>query len=234
MVLLINLFLGTVTAEPFYQEPPIHITFDSDQPGQFPSGWISRNGKEMLQIYSVQIEGGKKYLHADARNIAAQIGYEKKWVLKDFPVLNWQWRAIHFPDNTNEHNKNSNDSVLGIYVVFGRWAFIKTIKYIWSDTLPAGTILTSPTHSRTKIVVIQSGRMLKDQWVTEKRNVLADYRLLFGDGDQDETPTARGIAILTDSDNSHTHAIGDYADTWASQAEEKHPATIPSKPSPPD
>jgi hypothetical protein len=45
-------------------------------------------------------------------------------------------------------------------------------------------------------------------WVAEERNVFEDYRKLFDDSDT--SPTARGIALLTDSDNTGTRAVGDY------------------------
>jgi hypothetical protein len=46
------------------------------------------------------------------------------------------------------------------------------------------------------------------KWVTEERNVLADYRSIFGEGEKN--PAAKGIALLTDSDNTNTRAVGDY------------------------
>ncbi len=86
--------------------------------GKFPSGWKSMNGNGAARIYSVKAEGEHTFLHADAPAMAVQVGTEHSWALKDLPVLQWQWRAILFPDNTNERDKNRNDSVLAIYVSF--------------------------------------------------------------------------------------------------------------------
>ncbi|MGA3174423.1 MAG: DUF3047 domain-containing protein, partial [Syntrophorhabdales bacterium] len=55
--------------------------------------------------------------------------------------------------------------------------------------------------------VVRSGRAQAGMWITERRDVLADYRRLFG---ENKSPVARGIAILTDSDNTHSRAVGDY------------------------
>lgn len=193
-------------------QTPIRITFATDEVGQFPSSWQSRNGNAG-DVYSVRAEGGKKFLHADAKEVALQIGYESRWPLKDYPRLRWRWRPILFPSNTDERKKDGNDSALGLYVILSRWPFIKSIKYIWSDTLPAGTSFSSPFLKSAKIVVLRSGRAEMGTWVTEMRDVLADYQQLFGDGDG--TPVAEGIAILTDADNTNSHAIGDYADMEA-------------------
>jgi len=188
---------------------PINITFQINESGKFPSGWTSMNGNGATKIYTIRTEAGLVFLHADAQATAVQIGTEHKWVLKDFPVLQWQWRAVLFPDGTNEREKYRNYSVLAVYVVFGHLPFINTIKYIWSDTIPVGTVFTSPTANNTKIIVIRSGRMQANMWITEKRDVLSDYRLIFGEKEKD--PIATGIVILTDSDNTVTHAIGDYS-----------------------
>jgi hypothetical protein len=49
----------------------------------------------------------------------------------------------------------------------------------------------------------------------EKRDVLSDCKQLFGD--KEKNPVVTGIGILTDSDNTNTHAIGElwlYSDPW--------------------
>jgi len=102
-----------------------------------------------------------------------------------------------------------------VYVVFGGWPIPSSIKYVWSDTLPVGETFDSPHSSKTKVVVVRSGRSMIGKWVTEERNVLADYRGLFGEGENN--PTAKGIALLTDSDNTNTRAVGDYSDITISR-----------------
>jgi hypothetical protein len=207
-VLILLVALTVSAAQPLPPKLPIHITFQTDEVGKFPSGWTSMDGNAAAKIYSVKTEGEHTFLHADAPAMAVQVGTEHSWALKDLPVLQWQWRAILFPDNTNERDKNRNDSVLAVYVAFGHLPFINTIKYVWSDTIPVGTTFTSPTASNTKIIVIRSGRVQINTWVTEKRDVFSDYKQLFGE--KEKNPVATGIIILTDSDNTNTHAIGDY------------------------
>jgi hypothetical protein len=193
-----------------FAQSPINLSFGADEIGKFPSGWLSLDGTNAARVYSVQAEGEKKLLHADSKGSAIQIGYSKKWALKEFPVLQWQWRAVLFPVGSNEQEKSRNDTVLGLYVVFGNWPFIRTIKYIWSDTLPVGLSFNSTFAKGTKIIIVRSGRSLMGTWVKEKRDVLSDYHQLFGEGDKN--PVASGIAVLTDSDHTNSAAIGDYAD----------------------
>ena len=208
LVCLACLLLPLVCAWPASAEPPIRVSFQSDEVGKPPHGWVSKS-KDPGEVYSVQVEGEKKYLRADAQDVSVQLGYEKRWPLGEYPILQWQWRAMLFPTHSDERKKAGGDSALGLYVVFGHWPLFRSIKYIWSDTLPVGESFNSPFSSRARIVVLRSGRTLIGTWVTERRDVLSDYRRLFDDR---ATPVATGIGVLTDSDNTHSRAIGDYAD----------------------
>ncbi len=208
MLVALSLVLCVPWSCPALAQSAIHISFEGFEMGEPPPGWVSRNGN-IGDVYTVQEEGGKKFLHADARGTAVQIGFEAKWSLKEHPLLEWQWRALILPDKGDEMKKATNDSVLGLYVVFGRQPFIKTVKYVWSTTLPVGLSLESPFSSRTRMIVLESGDAFMGKWVSERRDVLADYRRLFG---KDDAPVTRGIAILTDADNTASRACGDYGD----------------------
>jgi hypothetical protein len=211
-----KLFFAVLSALIFLDTPSLFaqslftLNFENDEAGKFPTGWSSRDKENMGRVYSVRAEDGHRFLHADAQGISVQIGYEKTWNLKEFPILRWRWRALVFPEGSDERKKSGNDNVLSVYVVFGGWPIPSSIKYTWSDTLPAGTVFDSPLSGKTKIIVVRSGRSMAGNWVAEERNVLADYRSLFGEGEKN--PSARGILLLTDSDNTMTRAAGDYDD----------------------
>ncbi len=210
LVLITAMFilLSSLWTSTAFSQSLIRITFCDDEPGKFPSGWTSQDKINMARVYSVKAEEGAKFLHADSTGQAVQIMYEKRFALNDFPMLRWRWRAVTFPEGSNERERNGNDSVLGVYVVFSYWP-VRAIKYIWSDTLPEGSSFDSPHSSRAKIVVVASGRESSGTWVTEKRNLLEDYRSFFGE--TDKNPVSKGIGILTDADNTHSHAVGDYS-----------------------
>lgn len=189
---------------------PVKLDFQSESVGKFPKGWSSKDEKNMAKVYSVAVEGENKFLHASANSISVTIGYDTQWNLIDYPKLSWRWRPVIIPVGTNEREKSGNDNVLGVYVVFGGLPVPKTIKYIWSETLPVGTKLNSPFSSKTKMLVVRSGKESIGEWHSEERNVLDDYRALFGE--PSAKPTAKGIAVLTDSDNTGGRAVGDYDD----------------------
>ncbi len=206
--LLLLLLLLFAKPPELFAQTLFNVDFQKDEPGKSPSGWSSQEPEKMARVYKVQAEKGNRFLRADARRASIQIGYESKWDVKKYPVLSWKWRAVVFPEHSNERKKSANDSVLGVYAVFGGWPVPSSIKYIWSDTLPAGVSFDSPHSGKTKIIVVRSGRGMMEKWVSENRDVLADYRKLFGDGEKD--PVFRGIAVLTDSNETNSRAVGDY------------------------
>jgi hypothetical protein len=56
--------------------------------------------------------------------------------------------------------------------------------------------------------VVESGPSKLNQWVSEERNILEDYKKAFGQ----EPPMISGIAIMTDADNTGESAIAYYGD----------------------
>jgi hypothetical protein len=176
--------------------------------GEFPPDWHVREeaGKA---AYSVQEEGGLRFLRADAKGLGIQAGRKFEWDLQAYPVLAWSWRPRQFPEGADERNAKTNDSVLAVYGVFPHWipGTVRGMKYIWSAVVPQGTHLTS-SGGRTQVRVLQTGTEGKDRWVEERVNVLEDFKKHFKTG---SVPTPEGIAVLTDADDAGSHARGDYA-----------------------
>jgi hypothetical protein len=57
-----------------WAESPFHLTFGADEVGKFLSGWTSLDGQNTPKIYSIQAEGGKKFIHAHSRGSVALRG----------------------------------------------------------------------------------------------------------------------------------------------------------------
>ena len=77
-----------------------------------------------------------------------------------------------------------------------------TLMYVWCNQRAPGTVITSPRSSRIRKLVVESGAAHLDQWLDYQRDIRADYIKAFG-----EPPGALvGVAIMTDSDNTHTTA----------------------------
>lgn len=76
------------------------------------------------------------------------------------------------------------------------------LMYVWSNDLPVGTVVHNPRTDRIRKIVVESGPQRLRQWLRYERNLRADFELAFG-----EAPgLLKSIAIMTDSDNTHSQA----------------------------
>ena len=185
-------------------------TFDSYAVGSFPTRWDVRGDEdEARTIYTiVEAEEGNRFLRAHTEQQDIQIGLNKEFEPKKFPVLQWRWRVSQIPSGGDERAKRTNDSAAAVYVVFDSTLIPRAIKYVWSATLPVGTKFDSPVYWRAKVVVLQSGPQSDGEWRQETINFYQDYKTLFGF----EPGEVQGIAVLTDSDVTRSVAEADYDD----------------------
>lgn len=159
-------------------------------------------------VYIVKEDGGNKFLHAsDDKDISVQVFKRFVWDTKAYPNFSWRWRAVTLPKGADENNGRPNDSVCGIYVTFGGYTG-NAIKYVWSSTLPAGTVVEKKP-GKFYIIVVDSGEGSAGSWQTRSVNVMEDYKRIFK-ADPKDTPD--GFGLLTDGNATHTPAVCDYDD----------------------
>jgi hypothetical protein len=181
--------------------------FSAGKVGELPPGWKLR-ADEGRGVYSIQEEGGRRYLHAASQGLGIQAAKEITWDLARYPVLAWSWRPVEFPTGGDERNSKTNDSALAVYGVFPhRMGSVRSVKYVWSAVVPIGTRLNS-NMGLTQVRVLRTGTENKGRWTDERVNLLDDYRKYFSASD---TPKPAGIAVLTDADDTKSRAQGDYA-----------------------
>jgi hypothetical protein len=198
------LFLGGPV---FAEECVVLEDFSKGAVGELPPGWKLRKD-EGRGVYSIQEEGGRRFLRAGSRGIGIQAAKEFPWDLAKYPVLAWSWRPVEFPAGSDERQSKQNDSALAVYAVFPHTsASLKSVKYIWSAVVPAGTHLSS-SMGLAQVRVLRSGTEGKGRWTDERVNVLEDYQKYFKTSD---APRPAGIAVLTDADDTKSQAQGDYA-----------------------
>ncbi|MGH7356765.1 MAG: DUF3047 domain-containing protein [Candidatus Rokuibacteriota bacterium] len=200
--------LGAAVAGAQAPECVVIDDFARAKVGAFPTDWKPRKDSG-LTVYTVLEETGFRFLRADAKGLGIQAVRQFEWNLAQYPLLVWQWRPREFPKGGDERESDTNDSALAVYlfVPYSRIAGPKAVKYVWSEKVPAGTILSS-NFGLTQVRVLRTGRPPGDDWVEERVNALADYKQLFKES---ETPTPAGIGVLTDSDDTRSRAQGDYA-----------------------
>ncbi len=213
---LILLALFILTPAIFYPQDLLVVDrFRVEDKGKFPFGWEAVKGKQKEKardIYKVVVEGENAFLYAHSKCDSVTIGKKMEIDISKYPILRWRWRVDKLPEGADERYKETGDSAAGIYVYFPsgfrKWN-PKAIKYVWSATeLPKGSVTKSPYASRTKIVILENRFSPLGKWIEERVNIKRDYERFFGK----KLKKAKGIGIMTDTDNTRSEAIAYYDD----------------------
>ena len=122
--------------------------------------------------------------------------------LKRTPYLEWEWKVTVLPTGGNFTSSEADDQAAQLLVVFPKTFFErrKVITYIWDPTAPKGATApgAGPIYLHVKAIVVESGYGKIDKWLIEKRNVVEDFRAVFG-----VTPE-RVVAIRMQINSQHT------------------------------
>ena len=176
--------------------------------------WGGHKTKKEDVYYRILREVDNHYLSAKTKGGAVDFGREAKVTfrgreinasLRLFRNLRWRWRVHDFPEGSDETDDDKNDSAAAVRLVFGTNMFAKRLKYIWSATLPKGTVIKGWNQYT---IVLRSGTGDLGKWVWEEVNAYQDYRRLFGG---DPRPVDF-LSLLTDSNNTKTTVAADYDD----------------------
>jgi hypothetical protein len=171
--------------------------------------WQEKVFKGRTEYRVVRDETGH-VLMAESRGAASGLILEKEIDLEEFPILSWRWKVENILEKGDARRKEGDDYAARIYVIFPHWFFPKTrsINYIWANKLPQGAIVPNPFTSNAVMVAVESGEEKVGEWVDESRDVLADYRWIFGE----DPPEAGAVAVMTDTDNTGGSAVAWYDD----------------------
>ncbi|MEX0771497.1 MAG: DUF3047 domain-containing protein [Balneolaceae bacterium] len=165
-------------------------------------------------------EDGSPVITATSQNAISSLTTPMTGDPHEFQWLEWEWKIGSVLEKGNLREKDGDDYVARVYVTFDydpsnlglgdriKYRFFKTftsfeiplrsLNYIWANKADVGTIAESPFTDWVRYIAVQSGNERAGEWQTERRNILEDYREVFGE----EPPPISGITIMTDSDNT--------------------------------
>lgn len=170
------------------------------------SGWESKSFKGATD-YRLVKEDGKTVVKATSHDSASGMIRKIRFQPSKHRYLRWRWKITDTIKTGDEKLKSGDDYAARVYVVFpGRYFWqMKAINYIWANKLAKGNFLPSVYAADSKMVAVESGNGKAGQWLNEERDLLTDYRVMFGA----DPPEAEAIAIMTDTDNT-----GGAAEAW--------------------
>jgi hypothetical protein len=172
-------------------------------------GWETKSFKGATE-YSLVRDDGRTVVKAISKGTASGLIKKVKLDPNSFRYLRWSWKIAGIVKNGDETTKAGDDYAARVYVVFpGRFFWqTKAINYIWANRMARSEAIPNAFTSHAMMLAVESGPERAGQWLTEERDILADYRRLFG-----EEPRELGaIAIMTDTDNTGGEATAWYGD----------------------
>ncbi len=157
--------------------------------------------------FTVVDNNGRRVLHLRSKDETSTVSHDIKGKvkLKETPILEWSWKVVTLPKGADSRSKHTDDQAAQLYVAWPRFPQAvrsRIIGYIWDTTAPQGLFVESEKTSTVTYVVVRSGPGELGKWLTERRNVVEDYRKIYGE--EPDNPGAVSIAI--DSDDTHSTA----------------------------
>ena len=210
---------------------PAKITaapFSGMEPGDVPPVWRETGFRQRDRTrYRLVEKDGDVVLAASSTAAVAGLATELKVDPMEFPFLTWRWKVGNLLQNSDLTKREGDDFPARVYVIFdydrrrlplgtrmkmsmarllyGAEIPAAALCYVWDSTAPEETFAPNAYTDRIQMIVVRSGPDQVNQWVTETRNVLADYQKAFGE----PPPMISGIAVATDTDDT-----GESAEAW--------------------
>jgi hypothetical protein len=176
-----------------------------------PDGWKPQNwGTPHYQNLTIVEDGGRRALYMKSVNDSTTMNKEIKGKvhLKDTPVLEWDWKSIVLPKGANSCKKATDDQAGQVFVVWPRFpeqVRSRIIGYVWDTTQPAGTTCKSEKTGTVTYVVVRSGPADLNKWISEKRNVVDDFKKIYGEAPDD--PAVLSLSIDSNDTNTSSEVM---------------------------
>jgi hypothetical protein len=172
-------------------------------------GWEIKSFKGSTD-YSLVRDDGHTVVKAISRGTASGLFKKVELDPRSFRYLRWSWKVSGTVKNGDETIKAGDDYAARVYVVFpGRFFWqTRANNNNWANPQARGDAIPNAFTPHAMMLAVESGPERAGQWLTEERDILADYRRLFGD----EPHGIGAIAIMTDTDNTGGEATAWYGD----------------------
>lgn len=177
-----------------------------------PAGWQLKE-KSGKAEFGVVRDGDLHALRLRSADTSYSIQKSVDLDVKQYPVLTWKWKVTKLPAGGDFRKSKTDDQAAQLFLAFSK---TKAIVYIWDTSAPQGLMKDAPAppFMSIKAVVVRSGPAETGKWISEKRNVLEDYRKLYGQ----DPPPVQGVRLQINSQHTETSAESYFADVVLEKA----------------
>ena len=159
----------------------------------------------------VLIDQNRQVLRLRSQQSSISVHKRVRFDIQKYSHLRWEWKVTSLPEGADARQGVHDDQAAGLYVVFPRFpAFLNSriIGYVWDTSAPVGTVLESQNNSQVNYIVMRSGQAYLGEWQIGKRDVLADYMMIF----KEAPPMVGGVSLMIDSDHTKSSAESYFRD----------------------
>ena len=216
-----NYSLPVLEAQMAEREFVVLDDFSATWDGHRPMDWGAWKEKDRAKpmLYRIEQNDTQYYMTARDSSHSVIVGKFVQWNPRQYPIMSWCWRANSLPVGGNEFLDDANDSAAGIYVIFSQnfLGIPKQLKYVWSSTLPEGTVGRRDKIFRPWFYVLESGEDKLGRWTFETVDLVKHHKDKLGGQPADRTI---GLGLLTDANSTGSYAEAHYADmrAWTREA----------------
>ena len=205
-LLAVSLIAGPLRAADPPTVPVEDWAKQTDGKTGIPDGWKGQNWGSPKYDFRIATQGGRKAINLKSANDSSTISKEVKVDVKTWPVLQWSWQVVTLPKGGDARKSATDDEAAQIYVTFPRFPQAvrsRIISYIWDTAAPVGSVFKSEKTGLVTYVVVRSGPADLGKWLTESRNVLEDYKKIYGEAPGEDVGA---ISIAIDSNDTNSTA----------------------------
>jgi len=228
MMLIGSIMLAVSVAHADTTVPP----FSGMGAGETIAGWTTLKPapKANDTVYTLVRDGDTTVLKAEARQSMSGLIHAVRVDVRQTPRIRWRWKIAAAVARADMRTKAGDDYAARLYVMFdfpqeklsfttraklklaealyGKKIPTAALNYVWDNRQPVGTIAANAYTDRARMIVVESGDARAGQWVTETRDLTADFRAAFGE----DAPAVVAVALATDTDNTGETASAWYGD----------------------
>jgi hypothetical protein len=199
--------------------------------GALPPGWeVVALPRIRSPEFALVDDGGTTVLRIVAQEAAGSVAYRFPAQASRASFLTWRWKVDRVVEGGDLFRKSGDDYAARVYVTFDvaeealplvervRMGLAKllygadiptaAICYVWDNRHPSGTTAWNAYTSRVRMVVLRSGAAEAGRWVSETRDVAADFHEAFGQA----APSITGVALSADTDQTRERVTAWFGD----------------------
>lgn len=168
--------------------------------GRVPPIWHVKQHSGKADIAGCTENGGA-CVHFISRNSSFALERSMDVNPADLPLLCWRWKVTRLPEAGDLRNRATDDQAAQLLVAFDDR---RVLSYIWDSNAPKGTMRSVSVIPLVHVfaVVCESGPSELNQWVSETRNVAADYERAFGK----PAPLIKGLRLQINTQHTGGNA----------------------------